>query len=71
MNKANIDTNVTLFIASLPYIFSSYSFKVEIATAIVKDLSFMGTYKFTFLSEIFPIPLVYLSRPILALAYTL
>ncbi len=57
--------------ASLPYILSSYSFKVEIARAIVKDVSFAGTYKFTFLSEIFPIYMVYLSRPILVLAYTL
>ena len=57
--------------ASFPYILSSYAFKVEIATAIVKDVGFAGTYKFTILSEIFPISLVYLSRPILVLAYTL
>jgi len=57
--------------ASLPYILTPYSFKVEVATAIVKDAGIMGTYKFTILSEIFSIAMVYLSRPILVLAYTL
>ncbi|MFZ4707610.1 MAG: helix-turn-helix domain-containing protein [Bacteroidales bacterium] len=57
--------------ASLPYILSSYAFKVQIATAIVKDVSFVGTYKFTVLSEIFSISSVFLSRPILILAYSL
>jgi len=58
-------------VAAIPYILSPYSNKVEIATAIVKDISFMGTYKFTLLSEIFPLYIIYLSRPVLILAYTL
>ena len=63
--------SLVYLIASLPFILTPYSFKVEIATAIVKDAGFLGTYKFTILSEIFPISLVYLSRPILVMAYTL
>lgn len=59
------------FIAAIPYLLTPYSYKLEIATAIVNDFGFLGTYKFTFLSEIFPIYLVYLSRPLLVLVYTL
>ncbi len=58
-------------IAALPFIFSAYSYKVAIAAEVVKDRSFLGIHKFTFLSEIFPIYVVYLSRPILVFAYTL
>ena len=57
--------------AAVPYILSPYSHKVEIATAIVKDISFLGTYKFTVLSEIFPVYVIFLSRPVLILVYTL
>jgi AraC-like DNA-binding protein len=58
-------------LVSLPYILTPYSHKVEIATAIVKDISFLGTYKFTVLSEIFPVYVIFLSRPVLILVYTL
>lgn len=58
-------------IASLPYIFSSYNYKVQIAEAIVKDPSFLGTYHATFLSEIFSLNVLYLSRPVLVLVYTI
>ncbi|MDO9257517.1 MAG: helix-turn-helix domain-containing protein [Bacteroidales bacterium] len=58
-------------IAALPYMFSSYSFKVEIAKAIVEDLGVLSRYNFTFLSEIFSNTIIYLSRPVLILAYTL
>jgi AraC-like DNA-binding protein len=58
-------------LVSLPYILTPYSHKVEIATAIVKDFSFLGTYKFTVLSEIFPVYVIFLSRPVLILVYTL
>lgn len=57
--------------AAIPYILSPYSQKVEIATAIVKDAGFMGQYKFTVLSEMFSVSVVYLSRLILILVYTL
>ena len=57
--------------ASLPYMFSSYAYKVEIAEQIVNDPGFLETFEFTILSEIFSNAVVYLSRPFLALVYTL
>ena len=57
--------------ASLPHIFSPYSYKVDIATAIVKDISYLGRHKFTVLSDLFPVYVVFLSRPVLIMAYTL
>jgi AraC-like DNA-binding protein len=57
--------------ASLPEIFSSWSSKVEIATAIIRDSDFLQNYKATVLSEIFPVAAIYLSRPMLVLIYAL
>lgn len=57
--------------AALPYIFSSYSYKVEIAKEIINDLGFLETFQFTVLSEVFSNEVVYLSRPVLALGYTI
>ncbi len=57
-------------VAALPYMFSSYAYKVEIAEQIVKDAGFLGTFEFTILSKIFSNTVVYLSRPFLALFYT-
>ena len=57
--------------AALPYILTSFSYKMGIAKEIVKDVGFLGTYKFTVLSEIFSNMAVYLSRPFLVLVYTL
>lgn len=57
-------------VSALPYILTPYSYKVEIATAIVEDISFLGRYNFTILSEVFSNTLVYLSRPFLLLVYT-
>ncbi len=57
-------------LSALPYILTPYSYKVEIATEIVKDISFLGRYNFTVLSEVFSNTLVYLSRPFLLLVYT-
>jgi AraC-like DNA-binding protein len=57
--------------AALPHMLSPYSHKIEIANKIVNDSGFLGSYKFTILSEIFSNTAVYLSRPILVLIYTL
>ncbi len=57
--------------AALPYMLTPFSYKVEIAREIIKDVGFLGTFKFTVLSDIFSNMAVYLSRPILALGYTL
>ncbi len=54
----------------LAFTFSPFSGKVELATQVVSDVSIMQTYAITFLSRIFPVPAVYLSRPVLLLAYT-
>ena len=58
-------------VAALPYMITPWSYKTEIATEIVKDIAFAGTFKFTVLSEIFSNAVVYLSRPVLVLGYTL
>lgn len=54
---------------SLPYIFSPYSHKMEIAKSILADSDFLRTYHATILSDLFPNSVMYLSRPILALLY--
>lgn len=57
--------------AALPYMITPFSYKVEIAKEIINHVGFLGTFKFTVLSEIFSNMIVYLSRPILVLGYTL
>jgi len=57
--------------AALPYIFTSYFYKVEIAKEIVKNVAFVQEYKFTILSEVFSVHAMYLSRPLLVLMYTI
>jgi AraC-like DNA-binding protein len=58
-------------LAELPYLFSSYAFKSDIAKAIVVDSAFLRELKTTVLSEWFGNSLLYLSRPVLVLIYTL
>ena len=62
---------IIFLLASLPYTFVPFSDKVEAATAVVKDVAYMQTYKATILDQIFSVSAVYLSRPILVLVYTL
>jgi AraC-like DNA-binding protein len=57
--------------AILPYVFTSYSFKVEVAKAIIKNAAYLEVHKFTFLADLFSVQVVYLSRPILVLGYTI
>jgi hypothetical protein len=56
--------------AALPYILTPHSYKLEIASTIVRDVGFLGTFNATFLSEVFSNTAVYLSRPLLVLGYT-
>jgi AraC-like DNA-binding protein len=49
--------------------FSSWSYKVDIASSIIRDSDFLQNYKATVLSEIFPVAAIYLSRPLLVLIY--
>ena len=58
-------------VAELPYLFSSYSYKQQIARIIADDSSYLMTYKATFLSDLFGNAVLYLSRPVLILAYTI
>ena len=62
---------IIFLLASLPFTFVPFSDKVEAATAVVKDVAYMQTYKATVLDQIFSVSAVYLSRPILVLVYTL
>lgn len=62
---------IIYFLAALPYTFIPFSDKMEAATAVVKDVSYMQTYHATILDQLFPVSSIYLSRPILVLVYTL
>ena len=58
-------------IGIIPYMITPYSYKVKIATAILNEPGFLGSFKATFLSEIFSVSSVYIFRPLLVLAYTI
>ena len=62
---------IIYFLAALPYTFVPFSDKIKAATEVVKDVGFMQTYHATELDQIFSVSAIYLSRPILILAYTL
>ena len=62
---------IVFLISALPYLLKSFEFKVEIAKAIIADASFLGSYHFTLLADLFGVSAVYLSRPLLALGYTI
>lgn len=58
------------FLAALPYTFVPFSDKAEAAIEAVKDVGYIQTYNATVLDQIFSVSAIYLSRPILVLAYT-
>jgi AraC-like DNA-binding protein len=62
---------IIFFISAVPHFFLPWQDKVEIATGIVKDPNYLKMVKPTFLYEIFSLKVIYLSRPVLILAYTL
>ena len=55
--------------ATIPYMLTPYSAKVEVATKIVEDSMNLGKYNGTYI--IFPVIVTYLSRPVLILGYSL
>ena len=57
--------------ASLPYIFTPWSYKVLCATKLVDDPTFIASYNATLLHELLPNDLIFLSRPVLILAYAI
>jgi len=58
-------------IASIPYVFSPNSDKVQVASAIARDFDFIWNYSQTILSDLFSISGIFLSRHILVLGYTI
>jgi AraC-like DNA-binding protein len=57
-------------IAAFPHIFSPWSHKVLIATKLVENPDYIVEYKATFLQQFLPNEVIFLSRPVLILAYT-
>jgi len=62
---------IIYFLFALPYTFVPIADKIQAANEVVKDVSYMQTYKATMLENLFPVSALYLSRPILVLLYTL
>jgi AraC-like DNA-binding protein len=60
---------VAFLAATIPYMLTPYSLKVEVAAKIVEDSMNLGKYNGTYI--IFPVIVTYLSRPVLILGYTL
>jgi len=58
-------------IAALPHIFSSYSYKAQLAQSIISDPNFLGSYHFTILTDWLTSAGVYISRVALVLIYLL
>ncbi|MFZ4521781.1 MAG: helix-turn-helix domain-containing protein [Bacteroidales bacterium] len=57
-------------VAAFPHIFSPWSHKVLIATRLVENPGYIAEYKATFLQQFLPNEVIFLSRPVLILAYT-
>jgi len=62
---------IIFFITSLHHIFIPWSEKIEIAVKLIDDPAFITEFKGNIFYRIFPPALIYLSRPILILCYTL
>ena len=62
---------VVHFLFMVPYLFSSWSHKSEIAEALVDNVSYIREFKFTALSRIFSVRAMFISRPLLVFGYTL
>jgi AraC-like DNA-binding protein len=59
------------FVFFLPFLFAPLSQKMKVASAIVDDIFFVESYRFTALSDVFSIHLLYISRPFLLLMYVI
>lgn len=60
------------FAAALPFIFLvPFSEKADTARQVVDNVGIMQTYAATYLSKIFPVSSIYLSRPVLLFIYTI
>lgn len=61
---------VLYLLTSLPFIFSAWSFKTGIANLIAENIVNLKLLKPTVIFDIIPAPVIYLSRPAIALFYT-
>ena len=59
------------FIVAFPHSFVPWQVKVEAARSLVQDVNFLQEYKATLLDRFIPVSVVYLTRPLLVLGYTL
>ena len=62
---------IIYLLAALPFTFVPLSEKISAANEVVNDVGYIQYFKATFLSDIFSVPAIYLSRPVLILAYTI
>lgn len=62
---------IIYFSVSIPFTFSTFSEKTVIANEVVENVDIMQTYATTFFSNVVPNLEVYLSRPLLLLAYVI
>lgn len=62
---------ISFFLALLPYIVTPFSYKTEIAKKIVDDAAFLLSFKPTIFSDIFSVKVVYFSRPVSILGYSI
>jgi AraC-like DNA-binding protein len=62
---------VLFLLPTLPYIFTSWPHKVGIASMIIRDTDFLGTYQPTLMHRLFSNSFVYLSRPLSVFIYLL
>jgi len=62
---------IIFLLSSVPHLFSPWSSKLSDAGEILKDPGFLGMNSATLLSDLIPNKWIYLSRPLLVLAYTL
>jgi AraC-like DNA-binding protein len=61
-----------IFLAgTLNYIFTPWSFKLELASKLVESPNFIGTFKYPVLYQVVPKYMVFLSRPVLILGYAI
>jgi AraC-like DNA-binding protein len=58
-------------IAEIPWLFTSFAYKTEVAKAIVNNAAYLFEFKATILSDWFGVNALYMSRPVLQSIYTL
>jgi len=57
--------------AAMPHMLSSYAYKVHVAKLTISEPGFLGSYRFTILTDWFTSAAVYISRPTMVFLYAL